>query len=227
VTVLTRIALAIACAAAAAAAGPAHGQPSSQDTPVDVRRLIDGLDALVQARFLDTDLRFGMSRIAEPGDFHQTLRRFRPENAQEVAAVAGLERAGLAVALYLSGRSLLSQDVSAPASSVRWPRRAMAGPVLVTPTQASAARDPDLPEPTSLSAHARHAFDVFTRTDRLSFERDEWRFEARPIRASRAECLECHRAVKFGPAPRAPLRIGDTLGVVLYGYSVIPCRLCS
>jgi hypothetical protein len=50
-----------------------------------------------------------------------------------------------------------------------------------------------------------------------------WNFAARPVRASEALCLRCHRgrgrASAFPVADeKMVLKIGDTIGVVLYGY---------
>jgi len=225
-TMPARIALVAAAVGCAVMAATAQSPAPTRESP-GVERLIDELDRLVQARFLDTDQRFGMSRIAEPGDFHQTLRRFRPENREEVTAVRELDRAGVVVALYLAGRSLLSVSDDRMADTASWHRRAIAGPVLIGDESGASARGADLPQAHHVAAQARHAFAAFARTNTHLFEQAAWRFVARPVPASRSECLECHRGISTGSAPRTALLEGDTLGVVLYGYSVIPCRLCS
>lgn len=207
--------LASACIASLASiAAQAPHAPS----PGERIGLIDGLDALLQRRFEDVDQRFGMTRLTEPGDFHQTLRLFRPENAQEIAAVRALDRAGLQVVLYLAGRALLS-GADAPAAPA-WPmlRRAMAGPLLLNRPSGLDVRELDLPEPRALVGHGRQAFRQFDRAATHAFALGAWHFDARPVRASRGECLECHRgatAAAGRPARPAP-RVGDALGVVLY-----------
>jgi hypothetical protein len=176
---------------------------------------IERFDRFVQDRFLDTDERLGLSRIVDPSDFHHTLRRFRPETEGERATIRDLERAGIDVVLYLAGRSLIGTGDASPLPP-SWARRAMAGPVVVTDTRAPA----DLPAPADLTADARRAFEVFARADTLAFERAGWRFKATAIRASHAECLQCHRgasATAGRPARPAPA-LGDALGVVIYGY---------
>ena len=223
---LTRAALVAAAVGCAVMAATAQ-TPTPTPGHAGVERLIDELDRLVQARFLDTDQRFGITRLVEPGDFHQTLRRFRPENREEVTAVHDLERAGVAVALYLAGRSLLAISDDRMADAASWHRRAIAGPVLIGDAFGASAGDADLPQARHVATQARRAFQAFARTDTHLFEQAGWQFVVRPVRATRSECLECHRGISTGSAPRSALREGDTLGVVLYGYSVIPCRLCS
>jgi hypothetical protein len=50
---------------------------------------------------------FGIRRIIKPGG---TPHRFKPENAREESAVHDFERDGLRVALYLTGRRVLTAD---------------------------------------------------------------------------------------------------------------------
>jgi hypothetical protein len=186
-----------------------------QPPPGAAEQALERFDAFVQDRFLDSDERLGIFRVVDPSDFHQTLRRFRPENEGERATVRDLERAGIDVVLFLAGRSLIGMDDAAPMPR-SWARRAMAGPVLVTGTSAPS----DLPAPADLTADARRAFEVFARADSLAFERAGWRFKATAIRASRTECLQCHRgapATAGRPARPAPA-LGDALGAVIYGY---------
>lgn len=177
--------------------------------------LLDELDAHIQLRFQDVNNRLGFNRIAAPGDFHETLRRFKPENEEEERTIAALERAGLNVVVYLAGRALLF--ASAPADEGPPPllRRVIAGPVVV-----SAASWAAPPPARDLFDEGRRAFARFEREGTHTFSTENWSFVVRPVRASRNVCLKCHNNAAFGPTAGASpiLEVGDALGVVFYGY---------
>lgn len=200
--------------ALAAAAGQPPALPAAD---VDnQRRLIDDLDALIQRRFEDVDERFGITRLGEPGDFHQTLRLFRPENDAERTTLDALERGGIRVVLFLAGRSLLASGPMTPAVAARVGRRALGGPVLVSGARAEEIARLGLPDRPVLREHGRRAFDAFAGAGAYAFGHGAWRFEARPVRAGRQECLDCHRGIVSG-TPGSPPALGDALGVVFYG----------
>jgi hypothetical protein len=192
---------------------------SASQLPTGVGRelaVISSLNDCIQARFRDVDERFGFRRIITPGD---TPHRFKPENAKEIDAVRALERAGMQVILYLTGRQVLREkpaSVDLPADSAWGPIK---GPVLITP----ADRPPAAPRPMDLWDESARAMRAFEKTDSYDFAQPGWNFTARPVRASEELCLRCHRtsarafSVPSGDGP-ATLRIGDAIGVVLYGY---------
>jgi hypothetical protein len=120
-------------------------------------------------------------------------------------AVRGIDEASLAVALYLAGRRVLERE---PNLLTKQPglvdRRVIFGPVAVTP----ATIDGSLPAAVDLITSSRAAFDNLRKRERYDFDEGGWSFTARPVRASAAECLSCHRG----------RQIGEALGVVLYAY---------
>ena len=76
---------------------------------------------------------------------------------------------------------------------------------------------------------------AFAKTVSVDFARAAWNFVARPVRASDAMCLQCHhepvpgvrgQVLKARPVPEAievnALKIGDPLGVVIYGFRKTP-----
>ena len=215
---IRQIPAAVLLASAAVVLSAAARQPPAPPaTRADGQhRLIDDLDALIQRRFEDVDERFGITRLGEPGDFHRTLRLFRPETDAERTTLDALERGGVRVVLFLAGRSLLASGPMAPAVAARAERRALGGPVLVSGAREQEIARLGLPDRPVLSEHGRRAFDAFARSGAYAFGHGAWRFEARPVRAGRQECLDCHRGIVTGTAASAPA-LGDALGVVFYG----------
>lgn len=163
---------------------------------------IASLNRSIQERFKDVDDTFGLRRIVVIGD---TPHRFRPETVTELAAVQEVEDAKLRVAMYVAGRRVLDRE---PDLTTKTPfavnRRVMFGPIAVTPPISAEG----LPEAFDLIDESRIAFRTLGERDRHDFEFADWKFTARPIRASTTKCLTCHRG----------LSIGDPLGVVLYAY---------
>jgi hypothetical protein len=71
------------------------------------------------------------------------------------------------------------------------------------------------------SARAMRAFE---KRDAYDFVLAGWNFTARPVRASEDLCLRCHRgpvraSLVAAADPGNTLKIGDAIGVVLYGYT--------
>lgn len=163
---------------------------------------IAALNRSIQDRFKDVDETFGLRRIVVLGD---TPHRFRPENVTELAAVSELEDAGLRVAMYVAGRRVLQRE---PDLTTKGPfelnRRVIFGPIAVTAPEPAAA----LPAAVDLIDESRLAFRTLLQRERHDFEVADWKFTARAVRATSAQCLTCHRGQT----------IGDPLGVVLYAY---------
>ena len=163
---------------------------------------IAALNRVIQERFKDVDKMFGARRIVLLGD---TPHRFRPESVAEFSAVQGLVDAKLRVAIYLAGRRVLDRE---PDLSTKVPyevnRRVIIGPVAVTPADSQ----PTLPAEVDLIDESRVAFQHLAQREQYEFESTGWRFTARAVRATSAECLTCHRG----------RQLGEPLGVVLYAY---------
>jgi hypothetical protein len=193
---------------------------SAGQLPTGVGRelaVISSLNDCIQSRFRDVDERFGFRRIITP---NETPHRFTPENAKELAAVGALERSGLEVILYLTGRLVVREKPPAAdlTDAVVW--RVIKGPVAITTAAGAAAA---APKPMDLWDESARAMRAFEKRDSYDFVQAGWRFTARPVRASEELCLRCHRS--RGRASSVPisdelpaLKIGDPLGVVFYGY---------
>ena len=186
------------------------------DTSRPELRAIAALNDCIQERFRDIDEKFGISRIAR---LDQTPHRFAPENVREMDAVRLLEQAGVDAVMYLAGRRLLAAGLEPPQNSYGW--SLVKGPVQITKisTELSA------PRAAAIRDDAREALIAFGAG--RSYEFGEtiagWTMVVRPIRASDAACLKCHRersASRFAnpDAPGPLLRVGDPLGIVVYGY---------
>lgn len=164
--------------------------------PVPITRL----DECIQTRFLDTG-RFGMKRIL-PMEYHG-IRTFEPENAAEKAVVAQLAVEKYDVAFYLAGRGILS------APPLIDPRRTrMQGPAFIT-----RQRVEQFPQPDALLTASREALAAFDEGRSQDIRLPGWTVVARPIRASKENCVRCHSA-----SSGQTLKIGDPLGVAVYVY---------
>jgi hypothetical protein len=209
--------------------------PSAAQNPAPESRVIDALDDCIQQRFKDIDKSFGFRRIIRAGD---TPHRFKPQNTREFSSVSELNNQKVEVALYLASRSVLGdkpddkewdQDRLAsteqgviPMSIGRgtgFSRKIIKGPVVIC------VKDkPDMPLPSELWEQSRKAMQVFATKDSFEFVLGNWKFVARPVRASEQSCLECHLVDSTAVLARKPneapkqLKIGDPLGIVLYAY---------
>jgi hypothetical protein len=199
---------------------------SASQTPLtDAERaavLISSFDGCIQGRFADVDEKFGFRRIVNPGD---TPHRFKPESTREIDAVGGLEGAGLRVVLYLTGRRVLREEPQPDGPGANPFRALIKGPVLITHAAAGEnAPAGAVPAPASVTLwnESRQAMLAFAKRDSFEFAKADWNFIARPVRASDATCLHCHRDPYSSGIPSAGepsnLKVGDALGVVLYGY---------
>ena len=201
---------------------------SSMQMPDSESHIIDALDDCIQQRFKDIDQSFGFRRIIRAGD---TPHRFKPENAKELASLQALNSRKKDVALYLTSRSVYgdkpddkewNQGASeTPIRSGRgYSRKIIKGPVLI-----SAKEKDDLPLPSELWEQSRNAILAFATKDSFEFSHGNWKFTARPVRASEQSCLKCHvsdstriTAHNETGEKLKVLKIGDPLGVILYAY---------
>jgi hypothetical protein len=181
--------------------------------------LIAELHNLMQKRFKDTDRGFGYRRIATVGD---SPHSFRPENKEETHAIEQLKRASLEVTLYLSGRRVLGAK---PEGDVwkRFAKNLIKGPLHIAGEQ----EGEDLFDRAELWHQGRRAMLAFKRSNHYEFSIGDWKFSARPVRAIDQSCLKCHTQgsanyldllTERGERKNESLKVGDPLGVILYGY---------
>ena len=183
--------------------------------------VIDELDRVIQKRFHDV-VGFGMARMG-------TERGFDPSTAEEKAAVKNLEKAGYSVTLFLAGRNIL-QDIP---DSFRYNRARLgsssdhliSGPITVNSQQLKG-----IPDARDIWKPARETLRQFDNGEtRYAFAQNGWDVEARPVKAFDDSCLKCHAhhslvVNKDGTvtinmaAEDNGLRVGDTLGAMLYVY---------
>jgi hypothetical protein len=180
---------------------------------------VEGLNYSLQERFRTLD-GFGMARIpAVP----QHVYQFDPQTPDEKAAVEDLRKTGWTVGLYLGGRGLLRP----PLSESEWEsagehstRKAISPPLVIS----GQTTPKGLPKPWELQAIGRKALEASIRSDCYSASVGRWSVDARPIRANRAACFQCHTAEgvlndqQVGAGRQAELKIGDALGVAIYVY---------
>lgn len=189
---------------------------ATADTSRPELRAIAELNDRIQERFKDIDGKFGIRRIVK---VDQTPHRFAPENVREMDAVRLLGQARVDAVLYLAGRQLLAPGVQSATNMYGW--GAVKGPVQIT--KISGEAEP-APPASAIQDDAREALIAFAAKRSFEFGGPiaGWNMAARPIRASDAVCLKCHRErtarVFPGPESASMLRVGDPLGVVVYGY---------
>jgi hypothetical protein len=183
-------------------------------------RVIDALDRAVQERFADVnDGRFGITRVTHPSP--EAPRRFEPNSAEERRLIRDLRAAGRDVVLIVVGHTARTIRPLGNAATQRYAQRYYAdtGPAFRTELMPIALRRaaPRVKPPTEeeLGAQVTAAFAAFRSTSTYKFRSGEWSITARPIRASRAQCLSCHLA----PATEPALKIGDPLGIALYALT--------
>jgi hypothetical protein len=195
------------------------GQTPSPPGVTPETRLLSSLNSCIQARFQEIDFKFGISRVLKPG---ATPHRFEPGTVREISAVRDLEDAGLRVVLYLTGRQILRDKPQSTALTADAIWALIKGPVLITQVTAvdnpasSGAAAISAPAPMDLWNDSRRAMLSFAKRESHEFAVADWNFVARPVRATSEMCLNCHREAT---AAGSALKIGDPLGVVLYGYT--------
>jgi hypothetical protein len=222
----------------AAAAKPTDKTKSAQDESIDCA--LSAFNDSIQERFKVVDRYFGYKRIIRPDD---SAHNFKPDKAKEFKDVGELKAAHLTVALYLTSRAVLGEplkgkngvidekydnDLNARFLPQNALGRAIKGPAVITGKDEQFS---DLPKRSELWEQSRIALKSFDHNDNYDFTMKGWQFSARPVRASQESCLQCHNPNYAGPAPmvvdiktgkevekKDGLKLGDTLGVVLYAY---------
>src|SRR5580658_2411347 len=183
------------------------------------------LHTCIEIRFIDRTT-FGMKRVL-PRE-HQGIRDFSPENSTEQSIMTALQEKGYEVALYLSGRGVLTDapvvtDPLLPQLPTR--RYLPQGPAFITKINTTA----DLPPREALLVAGRAGFAALEKSEAYALRTAGWTVAMRPLRASES-CIGCHignqaMLIHFNagntatPADRkatpqsAGLKAGDTLGV--------------
>jgi len=193
-------------------------RPTAIGTPA-VSLAIDALNDCIQKRFEEMDGRFGVSRVV---NINRAPHAFEPESVSEMSAVRGLQQAGLRVVLYVTGLRVMRPTPSLPLVGELHARSMIKGPVLIT-SRAAAAGAPEPPSSSALWDDGRRAMKAFATADTYEFRQPGWTMTARAIRASKRECLQCHRETGVEDSvPNARPKLGDALGAVIYGYRAEP-----
>jgi hypothetical protein len=218
---MTRRSLVLGTAAFALAALVGVGAArSSNKEPV-----LDDLHYLFQRRFetIDGDV-FGVRRIPITPE-HVTAATWDPKQPAEKKAAARLKASGRSAAFMVvtatpGYRGLVKPPYGAGLPPLRhakngsgWHPSAppngqhgISRPIMLTPAGASAP----LPTYSQLVRGAKESIAALQAEDAYEFRAGKWTVHARPIRASRRECLKCHTGAK---------RVGDLLGVGLYAFA--------
>ena len=206
---------------------------SAQDDSIDCA--LSAFNDSIQERFKVVDRNFGYRRIIRPND---SAHNFKPDKAKELKDVADLKAEHLTVALYLTSRGVLTDPPKGPQSDDKnidpfslqenAITRVIKGPAVITGKDEQFS---DLPKPIELWEQSAKALKSFDHNENYDFKMNGWQFSARPVRASQESCLQCHNPYYAGPAPmvvdiktgkeaakKDGLKLGDTLGVVLYAY---------
>jgi hypothetical protein len=190
-------------------AAPGHLGSIRNGEPEEISRL----NECIQQRFLDRRS-FGMRRIL-PNQYHGD-RTFRPENPTELSLVNQLQEKGYELALYLAGRSILT-ELPPSVLGIDLHRFGVQGPAYIT-----RLRNPDaLPERVDLLEQSRAALASFESGEGYDIRKGAWTVAMRPLRASNVSCVLCHAMnvpTQSNPRGQASLKEGDPLGVAIYVY---------
>ena len=153
--------------------------------------LVAGLDRMIQIRFrtiTEDDIRdnkLGVSRFATIVPGHGLV--FRPDDSEEYRAVRRLQFTGWSTSLYVVGK--------------RGPRTTLKGPIKDRPEAPAIEVKDDTIKQLALRAMADRA--------PVQGELVEPFLEARPVLASRKQCITCHRGMK----------VGEPIAAVVYTFT--------
>ena len=178
--------------------------------------LIAELHAVMQNRFKEIDKGFGYRRLVTVGD---SPHSFKPENREESDAVEALKRSSLEVTLYLSGRRVLGAKPEGDMWK-HYAKNMIKGPLAIVGER----KDEDAFDRSELWTQSRKAMTAFKKSNQYDFSIGDWKFSARPVRAFDQSCLKCHTTGSadylglITERKPEPLKVGDPLGVMLYGY---------
>jgi hypothetical protein len=189
--------------------------------------LIDKFDKAIQERFM-TEPTFGRARLepTRPVPLESAhLNYFVPKNADELTSVKSFGDEGWDVGIYLFGRRSEPKVVNGKQKDRFSIRYRVNRPVPVTTT----LREDEMPNAAKLVTEIKQAFLEFQRSTAdmpptYAFDRGDWTYIARPVRAANQSCLKCHNDYvildkldnkKFTMRKR---RVGDVNGILLYAF---------
>ena len=192
--------------------------------PTSPEALVEKFDKTIQLRFL-TEPFVGMARIAPrrpTGPSPRHVSGFSPQTHEEVAAVAGFEKEGWDVGIYLFGRRVDPRTNTKKETDYDI-RYRLFNPAPVT----SGLKRSSFRKQKKLAEEVKRAFLEFQKMDgpnanEMKFEIGDWSYFARPVRASNQSCLQCHRdyvitdKLADGKFVARPRKIGDVNGVLFY-----------
>jgi hypothetical protein len=212
---------------------PSTARPDVHPAPVNAsattaastspETLIDDFDKIIQQRFL-TSPGFGFARLVfvpvrptgpKPGH----VDSFNPSSEAELSAVAGFEKEGWDVGLYLFGRRVQPRTKTEKENDYDI-RYRLFNPIPVT----KGLKRSSFPKQKKLANEAKQAFLEFQRSNKneMRFDVGEWSYIARPVRVANQTCLQCHTDLVItdktaeGKFTARPRRIGDVNGVLFY-----------
>jgi hypothetical protein len=210
---------------------PAAAQTNRPITNIYQRRpdvrLIDRFDNEIHARFL-TEPFFGMARLAPttPVKLRSNhVAGFMPQTPEEIELERTFKDSGWDVGIYLYGRRAVPKLKNGkPQDDFKITYRVNV-PVPVT----FGLREGQLQDAKGLIRYVKQAFLDFQSagvdgTNTFEFEKGDWSYVARPVRAVNQSCLKCHNDYvvvdklannKFKLKRR---EVGDVNGILLYAF---------
>jgi hypothetical protein len=208
-----------------------RGSPPRAGVGTPDTDVIDRFDRAIQQRFV-TQPDFGIARVVEirtpwpPGHLESRhVRTFSPVNDEERDLLAQFENEGWAAGIYLFGkRAEPRQKADSPMSKFDI-RYRVNKPVPIT----QGLKDRNLPGSKKILREVKDAFLRFQSAaepeTEMRFEKGDWSFVARPVRAVDQSCVSCHAdyvvtaQLPDGKFEFRRRKIGDVNGVIVYGFS--------
>lgn len=190
--------------------------------------VVDRFDTAVQKRFL-TEPNFGARRMLpttpEPLESAH-VGSFSPVNDDEKDVVSAFQNDGWRVGLYLFGRRAEPNGKEKNPLEKFKIRYRINQPIPVT----WGLREKHLPNSKKLIKEVKEAFLRFQAANRsdennFQFQKGEWTFVARPVRAVNDSCVRCHtdyvvtNRLDDGRFQFRKRAVGDVNGVIVYGFS--------
>ncbi|MGI8639845.1 MAG: c-type heme family protein [Pyrinomonadaceae bacterium] len=186
--------------------------------------LVDRFDNAIQQRFL-TEPYFGIRRIQPVYPPNPHLEQFSPINDEEKASVAGFEKEGWKVGLYLFGRRATPKIVDGKEQKEFSINYRLNKPLPIT----RELNEKQLPKAEKLLKEVKAAFLDFQtpnspNENEYEFSIGKWSYVAKPVRAVNQSCLKCHtdyvmtEKIGDGKYKFRKRQVGDANGVVVYGF---------
>jgi hypothetical protein len=208
-----------------------NGQTSKAPAPRKPdMMLIDRFDNAINLRFL-TQPSFGMGRIVSGMIIQREKLRsghlsyFSPQTESELATVRAFSEEGWDVGIYLYGRRSEPKVVRGKTKDKFSIQYRINQPVTVTAT----LKERDLQDASDMVKEVKQAFLVFQNSapnaqQNYGFDRGDWSYVARPVRAANQSCLQCHNdyvvidKLQDGRFKLRKREVGDVNGILLYAF---------